>query len=86
MKNFLLITNLSKRTSNNYVDSYTFVVDCNNLEVVFECYTTFRGAVFALEKYLKIEESHENLNNLGIKFLEIQRIVKYRKLENFHVF
>lgn len=86
MSNFLLFTNLCKRTSNNYVDSYTFVIDCNNLEVVFECYTTFRGAVFALEKYLKLEESNECLYDLGIKFLEIQRIVKYRKLENFHVF
>lgn len=86
MKNFILLTNICKRKSNNYVDSYTFVIDCNNLEVVFECYTTFRGAVFALEKFLKIEESNETLYDLGIKFLEIQRIVKYRKLENFHVF
>ena len=86
MKNYILLTNLSKRTSNNYVDCYTFVVDCDSLNVVSECETTFRGAVFALEKYLKIEESNENLNNLGIKFLEIQRIVKYRKLNNFHIF
>ena len=86
MKKFILITNLSKRTSTTFWDCHTYVIDCDTLKIVSHCDTTFKGAVFALEKYLKIEESHENLNNLGIKFLEVQRIVKYKKLENFHVF
>ena len=84
MKNFILLTNKANRTATNYFDCYTFVIDCDSLKVVSECETTFKGASFAIEEYLKI--SNENLNNLGIKFLEIQRIVKYRKLENFHVF
>ena len=86
MKNYILITNKAYRTTTNFVDCYTFIIDCDSLEVVFEGYTTFIGAVSALEKFLKIEESNETLYDLGIKFLEIQRIVKYRKLENFHVF
>ena len=86
MKNFILLTNKANRTATNYFDCYTFVIDCDSLEVVSECDTTFKGAVFALEKYLKIEESNESLYNLEIKFLEIERIVKYRKLNNFHAF
>ena len=83
MKNFLLITNLSKRTATNYFDCYTFIIDCDSLKVVFECETTFKGASFALEEYLNIEES---IRNLEISFLEIERVVKYRKLNNFHIF
>ena len=83
MKNFILLTNKSNRTSTNYFDCYTFVVDCDSLKVVSECETTFKGAVFALEEYLNIEESNRNLE---ITFLEIERIVKYKKLKNFHAF
>lgn len=83
MKNFILLTNKANRTATNYFDCHTFIIDCDSLEVVFECETTFKGAVFALEEYLNIEES---IRNLEIKFLEIEKKVQYRKLKNFNAF
>ena len=83
MKNFILLKNKANRTATNYFDCYTFVIDCDSLKVVSECETTFKGATFALEEYLNIEES---IRNLEISFLEIERFVKYRKLREFHAF
>lgn len=83
MKNFILLTNKANRKATNYFDCYTFVIDCDSLKVVSKCETTFKGAIFALEEYLNIEES---IRNLEISFLEIERFVKYRKLREFHAF